>query len=299
MGFMRLTELDTRGTPPVVPPQESPATLKVYRLYKDHHGGDHMPSQIAGEGGYSTEETFHFYRSAQTAPAGMPNHAVFRCLMEVGYDHFISHDASCEGRKQEGKLGHLLAADPRDGLHAPLYRCLNEGTQDHFTSRDGGCEGQRTEGRMGFMRVSELADPVAPPVEPPPPDPGSTVRVYRTHRDGDHMTTRNAGEGGYATEDTFHFYDQSGPSGRATHAVYRCFNDGAKDHFVSHDGNCEGRRHEGRLGYLLVSDPGDGLHVPLFRCLNPSRRDHFTSRDGGCEGQHGEGRLGFMRTSPL
>lgn len=132
------------------------------------------------------------------------------------------------------------------------------------------------------------------------PVPGQTVTttvpVYRFYKDPQHFMTRSyseAASAGFIFETTgFHVFPSSG-AGR--HALYRCFNSGNGDHFVSTQSNCEGLRGEGILGYASTS-PATGLFA-LYRFYKANTADHLITVDFNEGYQNGymyEGILGYV-----
>lgn len=76
-----------------------------------------------------------------------------------------------------------------------------------------------------------------------------------------------------------------------TRPLYECRN-GASDHFVSFDKNCEGHSRLATLGFIFKSKPTQAS-VLLYRCSVRNKDDHFVSVTQNCEGQKTEGPLGY------
>lgn len=134
----------------------------------------------------------------------------------------------------------------------------------------------------------------------------SRIAIHRLYKPGaDHLYGLDPNEGrqhGYYLEGLNYFWIQ--PSGGANHtALYRCLS-GTWDHFLSTQSNCEGRTHEGRLGYIATSQVAGT--VPLYRLRKYSGySDIFYTTDpaerqsilaGG--GWANEGIQGYVYTSP-
>ena len=90
---------------------------------------------------------------------------------------------------------------------------------------------------------------------------------------------------------TFHLFNAGG-TGRQ--ALYRCYNSGSDDHFVSTASNCEGQIAEGLLGYAATVS-ATGL-IQLHRCFRASDSDHLittSSSECASSGYAYESSLGF------
>ena len=102
------------------------------------------------------------------------------------------------------------------------------------------------------------------------------------------MTTGSVGAG-YAYEQTLGYLLPSGGAGRL--AIFACVAAG-ENHFLSHDGNCEGQTPLGRLGFAYAAPPAGVPTAAVWRCRRTG--DHFASLDPACEGQTTESRLGYL-----
>jgi hypothetical protein len=184
-------------------------------------------------------------------------------------DHYLSHDAGCEGYTSLGVYGWIDDARTSAGSLA-LYRCVQPGI-GHFASLDAGCEGYPSEGRLGYVRTRQAA--------------------LSRYIDGSskHWVTAGSVSGAFRLEATLGFLVAD--PGENRRALYECA--AAADHFLSFDPGCEGRAELGLSGYVYVSPPGDEDVVALYRCRTAA--DHFASPDAGCEGQVSEGALGYLR----
>lgn len=125
---------------------------------------------------------------------------------------------------------------------------------------------------------------------------GSMIPVFRFYRYPQHFMTKSyseAANAGFTFETTGYRAYASGGSGR--HALYRCFNPGNGDHFVSTQSNCEGFNQEGTLGYAS-SQSASGL-VPLYRFYKANTADHLVTvnySEGSQGGYVYEGILGYV-----
>lgn len=70
------------------------------------------------------------------------------------------------------------------------------------------------------------------------------------------------------------------------HLLYRCYNLGHFDHFVSTDANCEGYIGEGSYGYVSTV-PRVGF-TALYRFYNGKRRDHLQTKNYAEVGSNSE-----------
>lgn len=98
---------------------------------------------------------------------------------------------------------------------------------------------------------------------------------------------------GFAAEGPTFFLLNAAGSGRQ--ALYRCYNSGSDDHFISLASNCEGSVVEGLLGYASTA-AATGL-TELHRCFRLSDSDHLiTTNLSECtsSGYVYESSLGFV-----
>jgi hypothetical protein len=241
-------------------PQLGPGALnRYYDGARDRHWV--TPGNVSA--GYAHEQTLGYL----LAGGGPGRLAIYGCRAP-GEDHFLSHDAGCEGQTQLGRYGYAYASPPDGIATAGVWRCARA-SGGHFASLDPGCEGHRTEARMGFL-------------------PARGPALVRTNLAGLHWVTAAAVPAGGTYEGTLGYLLESGGAGRV--ALYSCRAGG--DQFLSHDPGCEGRATLGLEGFLYAAAPATEETVPLYRCL---AGDHFASLDPGCEGQKTEALLGYLR----
>jgi hypothetical protein len=123
---------------------------------------------------------------------------------------------------------------------------------------------------------------------------GGFVQVHRFFTGRDHLYTTNIYEGqqfGFQYDGVgFNLAQNAGPN---LAPVFRCFT--GSSHFVSRDGNCEGQRNEGLLGFVSAS-PSPQMPTALTRCFNGISH-LITTNAQECyqAGYHVEGTLGFVR----
>jgi hypothetical protein len=132
------------------------------------------------------------------------------------------------------------------------------------------------------------------------PDQDSTknIPVYRFYDGARHFFTKSYNEGsttGYSFETTaFHLF-QAGV-GNGYYPLYRCYNVGVGDHFISTQSNCDGFAQEGIYGYAApTAQPG---LYPLYRFFRGgTTADHLETinyAEGANNGYTYEGILGYV-----
>jgi phosphatidylserine/phosphatidylglycerophosphate/cardiolipin synthase-like enzyme len=118
------------GAGPILPnasPAQKRAAATVYRAYNESTK-DHLLGPAAGEGAPAWRPegaAFHIWSS----PLPANDLPLYRCRYDAA-KHFLSNDAGCEGRTNEGQLGHVSSA-PLPGA-IPIVRCFKNG--DHLTT---------------------------------------------------------------------------------------------------------------------------------------------------------------------
>lgn len=124
------------------------------------------------------------------------------------------------------------------------------------------------------------------------------IPVYRFYDGARHFFSKSYNEGsttGYSFETTaFHLF-QAG-AGNGYYPLYRCYNVGAGDHFISTQSNCEGFAQEGTYGYAAPA-AAPGLY-PLYRFFRGGvTADHLETinyAEGANNGYTYEGILGYV-----
>ncbi len=206
-------------------------------------------------------------------PAGGEGRRPIHSCRSGGADHFLSLDASCEGRTKLGVEGYAYDAPQPGEETVAVYRCQQPG-RDHFASHDPECEGKVTEGRLGYLRRY-----------------GDALVHYQGS--GTSWVTPGSVSKGYRFVRTLGFLVRVG--GPNLIAIHGCLA-GKEDHFLSHAPGCEGRTALGRYGFAYENAPAGEETVALYRC-NGAGRGHFASLDPACEGATTESRLGYVRTT--
>ena len=124
------------------------------------------------------------------------------------------------------------------------------------------------------------------------------IPIFRFYSPGRHFfsTSYNEGTGtGYSFETTaFHLFPSTAGSGY--YPLYRCYNAGLGDHFISTQAACEGFSQEGIYGYAAPA-AGSGLY-PLYRFFKGgATTDHLETinyAEGANNGYTYEGILGYV-----
>lgn len=89
--------------------------------------------------------------TAYVSPLDANMHVLYRCRVSA-QDHFVSADANCEGRINEGSYGYV-STTARAGF-VPLHRFYNNAATDHLSTKDyneGVAWGAAYEGIQGYV----------------------------------------------------------------------------------------------------------------------------------------------------
>jgi hypothetical protein len=123
------------------------------------------------------------------------------------------------------------------------------------------------------------------------------IPVYRFYGSQRHFFTLSYDEGAgtaYSFETTaFHLFPAG--TGIGYYPLYRCYNAGIGDHFISTQSNCEGWSQEGAYGYAAPTQE-PGLY-PLYRFFRGTTSDHLETinfSEGANGGYVYEGILGYV-----
>jgi YD repeat-containing protein len=124
---------------------------------------------------------------------------------------------------------------------------------------------------------------------------GTKLPIFRFVAALKHFYTASYLEGhqaGESSEGLAFYMLSSGGVGRIP--LYRCYDAGGDEHFISSQSNCEGLSQEGVIGYAYTA-PTSGF-VPLYRFFNATVNDHLITVNYG-EGSSCctyEGILGYV-----
>ncbi|WP_145169869.1 MULTISPECIES: hypothetical protein [unclassified Sphingobium] len=125
---------------------------------------------------------------------------------------------------------------------------------------------------------------------------GTQIPVFRFQQNWRHFYTVDYLEGSNAgLQPEWIAFSLYPGGGSGLIALYRCYQSGSDDHFVSMSSTCEGQVQEGLMGYAHTT-PGPGRRA-LYRFYKASIADHLItvdSSEGTSNGYTSEGILGYV-----
>ncbi|HEX6685136.1 MAG TPA: LamG-like jellyroll fold domain-containing protein [Candidatus Limnocylindrales bacterium] len=214
-----------RGSLGMLAPPGTPGTQMLYSCR--YSGGQFVSLQSTCEGYTLLGEIGLVYVSP---PEDVPVLAIYRCVVDATGDHFISHQESCHGHRNEGPYG-----------YAPAYRHLIRYVKefapaDHETTVVGPRQGYRAEGVQGIVAMTG--------------DTGA-IGLWACFDGTDEFVSTASNCDGKQVRWWIGGIWTTPPAHAAVSVpMYQCLAPG--DRFTSFDEFCEGHTVLGTLGYVIT-----------------------------------------------
>lgn len=178
---------------------------------------------------------------------------VYRCFDEARTNHFVSTDPNCEGQDTEWSMGYLAVKSPLPpNEYVALSSYYRPAQQDNWTTTTKPPVAYQFEARLGYLLAAQK--PNSNPIY------DCYIEVWK-----DHMLAPNDPTCGGVQNLGLIGWIATEPFSNAV-ALYRCFDQGATNHFVSLDPACNGQQLEWRIGYVAIEPfTGYQTYLPLIQ----------------------------------